>query len=327
MSHGTMSQPSNPVYPFIAIPALDDTFGAVLVGTFIALMLYDAGMSSSFYEFDPALTMGNWKVGAVIVLETFHSLINVHICYYYLTASYFKPFNLLYGNWSIDAVVILASQSFFARRVVAVGGRYRWIAGIAIILLLGELGFYTAATVKAFNLPTFKDFRTWFISTGSAMAVTADLLLTGVLILSLRRSRTGFKQTDSTIDVLILYSINTGLITGLCNVLAFLFALILPYDLIYAAVGDRGDQAVRDDATSCSLAARGTLTFGLTQVEIVDIRPSIALSMVQRPAAISSNSERTSPPECCLPQIPMEPPISAENTVWTHEGRDALDCV
>ncbi|KAI0695499.1 hypothetical protein C8T65DRAFT_45212 [Cerioporus squamosus] len=243
-----MAQPSSPLYPRIPIPTLDNTFGAVLVATFIALMLYGITLQQSYRYARSCADDGallKTLVGAVVVLETFHSLINVHICYYYLTTSYFKPFNLLYGNWSIDllplssAVVILASQSFFARRVVAVGGRYRWIAGVAIVLLLGELGFYTAATAKAFNLPTFIDFRTvtWFISTGSAMAVTADLLLTGVLILSLRRSRTGFKQTDSTIDVLILYSINTGLVTGLCNVLAFLSALILPYDLIYAAVG------------------------------------------------------------------------------------------
>ncbi len=49
MSHGTMSQPSNPVYPFIAIPALDDTFGAVLVGTFIALMYVFRDLLSSTF--------------------------------------------------------------------------------------------------------------------------------------------------------------------------------------------------------------------------------------------------------------------------------------
>ncbi|TFK80431.1 hypothetical protein K466DRAFT_605339 [Polyporus arcularius HHB13444] len=142
------------------------------------------------------------------------------------------------------------------------------------------------------------------------MAVTADPLLTGVFIHSLRRSRTGFKQTDSTIDVLVLYSINTGLITGYRELLLSLqrpriSIRILPDDLIYAAVGVVGTKLYATTLLAAlnsrqSLAARGTLTFWLTQVEIVDIRPSIALSMVQRPAASFSNSERTPPPEYCL---------------------------
>ena len=45
---------------------------------------------------------------------------------------------------------------------------------------------------------------------GSAQAITADSLLTGVLIVTLHWSRTGIKRTDSMIDVLILYAVSTG---------------------------------------------------------------------------------------------------------------------
>ena len=48
------------------------------------------------------------------------------------------------------------------------------------------------------------------ISVGSAQAITADTLLTSVLIVTLRRRRTGIRRTDSMIDVLILYAVSTG---------------------------------------------------------------------------------------------------------------------
>ncbi|RPD54855.1 hypothetical protein L227DRAFT_615868 [Lentinus tigrinus ALCF2SS1-6] len=331
-----MSEPSTPP-SFIAIPALDNTFGALLIGTFLGLMLYGVLLQQLFrysrlYTEDVVLL--KVLVGTVIVLETFHTVISAHICYNYLVSNYFTPWNLLFGNWSIDllplssGLVILTSQSFFARRVVAIGGKFRWIAGIAIVLFVGELAFYAAATVKAFMLPTFKDFLsvTWFISTGSAMAVTADFLLTSVLIISLRRSRTGFKQTDSTIDVLILFAVNTGLITGylqllacvlfmaelttqrpsLCNILGIVFALILPSNLIYAAVGIVGTKLYATTLLAAlnsrkSLVARGTRTFGLAQVSESSegAGPSIALSIISRHTTNLNESRRTS---CAAPR-------------------------
>ncbi|KAI0788188.1 hypothetical protein C8Q74DRAFT_663961 [Fomes fomentarius] len=90
-----------------------------------------------------------------------------------------------------------------------------------------------------FIIPTFAGFKhvTWLVSTGSTMAVSADLLLTVTLIHLLRRSRTGMKSTDSMLEVMILYSINTGLLTGILNLLSLFFAFICPGDLIYIGIG------------------------------------------------------------------------------------------
>ncbi|KAI0706323.1 hypothetical protein C8Q76DRAFT_749192 [Earliella scabrosa] len=72
------------------------------------------------------------------------------------------------------------------------------------------------------------------------MAVTADILLTIVLIHVLRQNRTGVKRTDSMLDVMIMYSMNTGLLTGVFNLLSLLFAFIRPADLIYIGIGIPG---------------------------------------------------------------------------------------
>ena len=51
-------------------------------------------------------------------------------------------------------------------------------------------------------------------STGVGIASLADTIMTAALIFSLHRSRTGVKRTDGLINILILYAINTGLVTG-----------------------------------------------------------------------------------------------------------------
>ncbi|KAI0694306.1 hypothetical protein C8T65DRAFT_57029 [Cerioporus squamosus] len=250
-STDTATPPLNPLTLPPLVPALDNTFGAVLIGTFIALILYGLTLHQSYryfrmYPGDPKILKS--LVVVVLVLETLTSIMTMHSCYYYLVTNYFDPRALLRGTWSINAMplvagfVMTASQSFFARRVYIMGVRYRIVVGVAVILCVLELGFFGAATAEAFIIPSFQGFKhvTWLVSTGSTMAVTADILLTIALIHILRRSRTGVKRTDSMLDVMIMYSINTGFLTGVFNLLSLLFAFTRPGDLIYIGFGIPG---------------------------------------------------------------------------------------
>ncbi|KAI0353798.1 hypothetical protein OH77DRAFT_1427101 [Trametes cingulata] len=106
------------------------------------------------------------------------------------------------------------------------------------MLMIGELGFVIASTTEAFLQPSFATWEhfTWLISAGFGCAVGADIVLTTSLICILHRSRTGFKSTDSMIDVLIVYTINTGLLTGMFSTLSLVFAVVAPNNLIYVGL-------------------------------------------------------------------------------------------
>ncbi|KAI0706370.1 hypothetical protein C8Q76DRAFT_156810 [Earliella scabrosa] len=285
-SHST-STGTSPTFlpPLLQVPALDDTFGSVLVGTFVGLLLYGITLHQSYRygrNYTKDRTILKALVATVLLLETFNTVLSAHICYYYLVSNYFEPRKLLFGSWSVrllplsSGLVICTSQSFFARRVIVVGEMYRWVAFVAIALLIGELGFFAAATAEAFIRPSFASFShvTWLISSGSGMAVTADLLLTTVLIISLRKSRTGVRRTDSMIDVLIMYSINTGLVTGIFNILSLALSIAYPDKLLYASFGIAGTKLYATSLLAAlnsrqSLASRGMLTFGVTETVAV----------------------------------------------------------
>ncbi|KAI0767047.1 hypothetical protein C8Q74DRAFT_1369905 [Fomes fomentarius] len=67
--------------------------------------------------------------------------------------------------------------------------------------------------------------RLWLLSIHNAASAVTDMYTTGVLIHELRRSRTGLPSTDSLITILIKYSVNTGLVTGIYNIVSFVFTL------------------------------------------------------------------------------------------------------
>ncbi|KAM5544794.1 hypothetical protein V8D89_001692 [Ganoderma adspersum] len=244
-----LAVPSNPLPSVGSVPPLDNTLGAVLIGTFIGLALYGLIVHQSYRYFRLYADDSRWVrflVLAILALETFHVILSMHICYHYLVTNYYHPYAVLSGVWSVSllsvtsGVVVLPSQSFFARRVFLLGGlRYRILVVLALILFAAELGFFCAGTAQAFAFPWFSRFQhyTWLISAGTGTAFVGDTLLTVVLVNLLRKENTGSKRMERTLETIMLYAVNTGLLTGIVNLLFLLFSVMYPNNLIYAGFG------------------------------------------------------------------------------------------
>ncbi|KAM5544678.1 hypothetical protein V8D89_001576 [Ganoderma adspersum] len=224
----------------IAIPALDNTYGAIMLGTFGGLILYGLTIHQCYrymrlphYKTDA--TYIKVMVALVLSIETIHSALSMHACYYYFSTNYFHPEVLFRnGSWSINllpmltGLVITISQSEFELFT------HRWI-----ILLIGEMALSTALSVEAFVQPDlvhFQKFNSWMASAAMGMVIAADGTLTVLLTVVLHRSRTGLKSTDSMLNILIMYTINTGLLTGTISIVAFCMAVIYPNTLIDAGL-------------------------------------------------------------------------------------------
>ncbi|KAI0667913.1 hypothetical protein C8Q78DRAFT_1081789 [Trametes maxima] len=203
------------------MPALDYTFGAVLVGTALGLVLYGVTLHQSYRYSRMYPEDSRWLKALVIwvvLLETITSAWSMHACYFYLVKNYFNPVALRRGSWSIDVS--------------------HHISLLAHPLDLDELLAISISIGRYHGLDP-----KWLVSTGSRMATAADLLLTAILIYTLHQSRTGIKRTDSMIDVMIVYSVNTGLLTGILNVLTLIFTFSRPNELIYIGIGVVGTKS------------------------------------------------------------------------------------
>ncbi|KAM5534311.1 hypothetical protein V8D89_012039 [Ganoderma adspersum] len=186
-------------------PPLDETFGAVLIGTFFSLMLYGITLHQTFryhalYPSDRPLL--KFAVYSTVILETAHMVLSCHTCNYANHSSLQYPVRVWWSGY-LKAFLL-----------VALGKQFRiWV-------------FIADHSV----------FALWIIATSSAMAVCADFILSTVLIIALRQSRSGVARTDSALDVLVLYTITTGLLTSVTMLTLFVFVVLRPADLIYTSV-------------------------------------------------------------------------------------------
>lgn len=80
----------------------------------------------------------------------------------------------------------------------------------------------------------------------NVFGAVSDFAIAGSLIFYLHRSRTGFKRSESMVNRLIIFSINTGAVTSVCAIMALIFVsirpsvealipLLLPASLIFTA--------------------------------------------------------------------------------------------
>ncbi|KAI0822448.1 hypothetical protein BC628DRAFT_1421891 [Trametes gibbosa] len=255
-------------------PPLDNTLGALLLGSCVGFMAYGVMLHQAYRYFRmyrgdrPAL---KGLVVAVILAETFHTILCIISCYEFLVSNYFDPVYLLGIHWYLKAgvpaasVVVLLVQIFYACRIYY--RRYKIIVAIAVLFMLDHFGTPTfVLTEPAQRLKhdihrslgtgavasTTEDYSrtTWTISVGYGNGVVFDLITTSTLVTVLRRSRTGFKRTDSVLDTLVLYTVSTGLLATVTGALIFVFALAYPDSLIYIGLTIPGVKAY----SNCMLA-------------------------------------------------------------------------
>ncbi|TBU26885.1 hypothetical protein BD311DRAFT_740282 [Dichomitus squalens] len=144
--------------PITALPhiSIDTSIGAMLIGTFITLILYGV-VVHQVYRYSRTYSLD--KAGIKFaVYATF---------YYYLVSNYLNPSVLLYPTRSSRlSRYYMDSKATLATTIVEI-----------------QSGPFTGFVPK-----------TWVIALASGLAVVADIILTTVLIIALRQSRSGIKS-------------------------------------------------------------------------------------------------------------------------------------
>ncbi|KAI0363880.1 hypothetical protein BV20DRAFT_80940 [Pilatotrama ljubarskyi] len=230
--------------PVVAVvPALDNSLGAFLLGTFITLICYGVTVHQVYryvrlYQAD--FIFYRWTVYCIAILATFHVITIMHCCYYYLVTSYFNPEALLRGvslqiQSVLDGIIVCISQLFYVHRVYLIGPKYRVVVVAAIFFSLVGVWFGAAASVAAIRVQEFSRWSrfTWVDSAGIGAEMVADVLTTVVLIVTLRSSRTGFEGTNHILDRLIIYAVNTGLLIGIVDSVTLILAVAMSKNTIY----------------------------------------------------------------------------------------------
>ena len=67
----------------------------------------------------------------------------------------------------------------------------------------------------------------------NSITAVADSVIAISLVVLLHRTRSGFRRSDSTINRLIVFTINTGLVTSVCAILGLVLGFVLFESLLF----------------------------------------------------------------------------------------------
>ncbi|TBU45436.1 hypothetical protein BD309DRAFT_715918 [Dichomitus squalens] len=226
--------------------ALDETLGAAFLGTIATSCFYGITVVQTYIYFkrsakDSAFL--KFLVFFLWVLDSLHLALIVHSIYYYAVTNFMNPKVLASPTWSILVMIACTGvsdvtvRSIFCHRVWRLSNG-NWPLAIAIMVSsLTVFGGSIAFAVKSFGVGTFAGFSKiadiLYVSFGAG--VVADVLIAGALCTILARCRTGFRKTDSVVRTLIMYSINTGLLTSLCALSCLITYATMPNNFIFIA--------------------------------------------------------------------------------------------
>ncbi|KAF8887393.1 hypothetical protein BD779DRAFT_1786229 [Infundibulicybe gibba] len=224
---------------------LDNTMGAALVGTTIAAALYGVSFIQAWYY----LTHQNdsWPIRylviTVMLFDTIHQVLISHTVYTYLITNYGNVAELNNLVWSMlvevlfNGFIALLVQGFLTMRVWRLSSRNIWITGVVLALVLGEFGCVLAFTGLSLRFRTYTELAElkYLSIMVNALAAAGDVLIAATLCTLLHRSRTGFQRSDTMINKLILFAVNTGFLTSLCAVASLISIVVAGDTFLYIA--------------------------------------------------------------------------------------------
>ncbi|KAL7279402.1 hypothetical protein PYCCODRAFT_995372 [Trametes coccinea BRFM310] len=236
---GISMGPDNPAVPFI---------GGLLIEVFVACILYGITTLQSFMYFqkypNDAASL-KILVGTVWALESVHTAFCMQFLYAYLVEGFADYTYFLKINWGIGVTVItsagiaLCVQGYYVWRVWCVSSKSLVWTAIIGVFALARVAFGIGSTILSYVYPewiTFRDTTSSLvtISGGLGSAALVDLLVAVTLSYYLRKGRNSWhKESNSKINAILLYAVNTGAITGTASLLCVILFATQKQSLVF----------------------------------------------------------------------------------------------
>ncbi|KAF9561799.1 hypothetical protein CPC08DRAFT_761879 [Agrocybe pediades] len=229
---------------------IHSTLGAVFIGFALACGVYGILLSqvfSYFRNYPGDRSYFKYLVILILLLETADQMFIGHLMYFYGISNYANPIVLKQATttWSFilqltfGAVVGTIVKAYFGFRVWRFSDRNMWVTGLIMLFTLGQLGLALAFSVEAFKLPSvFAVHQLQTLGTISlSVGVCTDVITAGALCYYLNRLRTGLESSDSLVDNLCSYAINTGVLTSTVSIATLvLYNAVQENNLYFVAV-------------------------------------------------------------------------------------------
>lgn len=305
---------------------LDGTMGAMFIGAMLAAVLWGTSCVQAYAYYLRCAEDGIYfklLVTVVFVLDTAHQALISHSIYYYVISHYANPAALLSIPTSliiqveINDITAFLVQCFFIWRIWRLSHKNYLISGIVLLSAISCLVFTSLYVHRAFELTSFAEVPK--IQELSALinitATVTDVLIAVVMIWLLQSSKSGLDRTNDIINRLLLFVINTGLLTSICSVAALVSVLAAPQNLIYTVFFFPLGRLYTNSLLA-TLNARGTMRTKLASQEERSSKCWISMNNVEQ-QAMAARSKTPLPgtiPVTTSERIPVDIAVKIETT-------------
>ncbi|EAU87439.2 hypothetical protein CC1G_02198 [Coprinopsis cinerea okayama7 len=235
---------------FLVPTTIHERFGAGLIGALVNAMMYGLTTLQTyiFYLYYPKDSRGNKLLVAVVwVIDSVHTALVSWCIYYYLVTNYDNPEGLKTGHWTLftsvlcNVIVACIVQSYFTYRIFQLASQRArwWLGGIIGLTVFAHFAFGVETVVFCFIKKDFARLHEFALIAATPFAITAvlsDILIAGSLCVLLHGSRTGFRNTNRLVTMLIIYAINRCILTSVVAVVEVIIFSLRPNAYWYLAI-------------------------------------------------------------------------------------------
>ncbi|KAI0637631.1 hypothetical protein C8Q77DRAFT_1048927 [Trametes polyzona] len=225
-------------------------FGGMLIEIFIACILYGITTLQTFiywqkYQNDAPSLKFMVRRSRRRILETVHTGFCMQVVYSYLISNFGEVEYFLNINWCVGLTPSrglshgLTVPSFYVKRVWIMSNKAKLLTSFIAFITVCRIGFGIGSTILSYHFPQWIEFRAHksslaTVSGGLGAAALVDVLVALTLSFYLTRGRSSWqKASNSKINIIMLYAVNSGAITASASVLSVILYATQTHSLVF----------------------------------------------------------------------------------------------
>ncbi|KAJ7125277.1 hypothetical protein C8R44DRAFT_135983 [Mycena epipterygia] len=224
------------------------TIGALEIGVLISYALFGFATLQAYIYFDrftedprPLRCL----VAFVWCCDLAHAICVGHTIYNFTISYYGQPEHLVRAPDSFTAGTIFSGliahcvQSFFSHRIYRLSNSW-YIPCLCWGLSFIRLVFAMVASIEGIRMVTLVDYEQhwgWILTTIWALGAVIDLGIAGILVYLFYKQRSSLlpKRTATIVNKLILWTIETGILTSIAGIVVLACFVTMPDNYIWLA--------------------------------------------------------------------------------------------
>ncbi|KAH9080266.1 hypothetical protein EDB83DRAFT_2513186 [Lactarius deliciosus] len=224
-----------------------NTIGAVVLGWGISSLIFGM-LCIQVWTYYQRYPNDHWSYKVLVLalwaLEALHQIFVGHIVWFYLVENFGSSLVFLRPPvWTLSAQTLLGSligtivKICFGMRVWKFSRGNYLVTGLIISMAVAQFATAIVYTLRTFHLLVAQADQIKTIGSAAlSLGMVTDVFTAASLSYFLHKMRTGFKRSDTLINRLIIYSVNTGALTSVFSAAVLASYNLMPSNLIYIAL-------------------------------------------------------------------------------------------